>query len=53
MGVSARRASWATREAIDLTELTAETVISLPTTSSGRQALDAATIRTQYSPRRH
>lgn len=42
---------WATREAIDLTELTAETVISLPTTSSGRQALDAAAIRTQQTVR--
>jgi LysR family transcriptional regulator, benzoate and cis,cis-muconate-responsive activator of ben and cat genes len=40
---------WASREAIEIAELKTETIIALPTTSSGRQALDAAAMRTQQT----
>jgi LysR family transcriptional regulator, benzoate and cis,cis-muconate-responsive activator of ben and cat genes len=40
---------WATKESIDLTVLKAEPIISLPTTFSARQALDAAARHTHQT----
>lgn len=40
---------WASREAIEIVELKTETIIALPTTSSGRQARNAAAMRTQQT----